>query len=202
VIAIVDSGRSNLLSVSNAFDYLGAKTKICADGDGLEDAERLVVPGIGAFRDGMRALKDRGFPPVLDSLRAAGMPILGICLGMQFFAERSFEGGETPGLGWFDAEVVRLDPNGLRVPHMGWNRTMPRDTSPLFAGLPAGPDFYYVHSYHVRCTDPDDVEAVCDYGGSITSAIRKGNVAAVQFHPEKSQDHGLQVLENFIRWNP
>lgn len=202
MISIIDVGRGNLLSARNALEYLGARTEICVDPKTLSSAERVVLPGVGAFREVMTALTAAGFPPVLDEVRRAGVPVLGICLGMQLFAARSFEGGETPGLGWIDAEVVRLEPSGLRVPHVGWNETAVRQSSPMFSGLPATPDFYFVHSYQMRCSDESDVDATCDYGGQVTAAVRVGNVAAVQFHPEKSQDHGLAVLENFLRWQP
>jgi glutamine amidotransferase len=199
---VIDTGRGNLLSVRNALEYLGEKPEVCVDPEMLRSAERVVLPGVGAFPEAMQELERRGFPPVLDEVRRAGVPILGICLGMQLLATRSFELGETRGLGWIDADVVRLEPGNLRVPHVGWNDTTIAADSPIFAGLPPGPEFYFVHSYHLRCADPSQVDATCDYGGPVTAAVRVGNVAAVQFHPEKSQDHGLAVLENFLRWEP
>ena len=202
MIAVVDTGHGNLLSVCNAIEYLGSKAKVCAAPDALLGAERVILPGVGAFQDAMRSLTGRGFPPLLDQLRASGVPILGICLGMQLLARCSYEGGRYAGLGWFDAEVVRLEPRDLRVPHVGWNPTTFNPDSPLFVGLPAFPEFYFVHSYQVRCADVSQVDATCDYGGDVTAAIRLGNVVATQFHPEKSQDLGLAVLDNFLRWNP
>ncbi len=202
MIAVVDTGHGNLLSVCNAIEYLGSTAQVCDGPEALHGAERVILPGVGAFQDAMRSLAGRGFPPVLDQLRAAGVPILGICLGMQLLARCSYEGGKHPGLGWFDAEVVRLEPGHLRVPHVGWNPTTVDPESPLFKGLPAAPEFYFVHSYQVHCADRSQVDAICEYGGDVTAAIRLGNVVATQFHPEKSQDLGLAVLDNFLRWNP
>lgn len=204
MIAVVDYGMGNLRSVANALRYLGADVIIAADPSQLSDAERIILPGVGAFRDCIANLWARGFVDGLeDEVRRKGKPFLGICLGLQALARRSFEDGEHQGLGWFDADVVRLTPadGGLRVPQIGWNSVSMRSESPLFSGVPAGADFYFVHSYHMSCTDPD-LDAWCDYGGLVTAAVRKGNIAATQFHPEKSQDFGLKVLENFLGWKP
>jgi imidazole glycerol-phosphate synthase subunit HisH len=204
MIAIVDYGMGNLLSVHNALSLLGADARICAAPGDLAGAERIVLPGVGAFGDCMRNLRERGFVDALNSARAAGTPVFGICLGMQAMARRSFEGGEHEGLGWFEADVVRLAPGdpALRVPQIGWNDVSFRDDSPLFRGLRLPTNFYFVHSYHMTCDDAQDVDGSCEYAGPVTAAVRKGNVFATQFHPEKSQDDGLRVLENFLRWNP
>lgn len=201
MIAVVDSGRGNLLSVCNALAWLGAEARICADPAELDAAERLVLPGVGAFRDGMEKLHQRGFPEALERFRRSGRPILGVCLGMQLLADRSHEMGITEGLGWIAGEVRRLD-IGLRVPHVGWNAVTTHGAADLFAGLPDGCDFYFTHSFQVHAEDPADVVGTCEYGTTVTAALQRGNVAATQFHPEKSQDHGLAVLENFLRWSP
>jgi len=123
---------------------------------------------------------------------------------MQLMARRGFEGGAQEGLGWFDGEVVRLpqETPAVRLPHVGWNEASPRTASVLFRELPPRPDFYFVHSYHLQCRDAADVEAVCEYGIPFAAAVRKENVFATQFHPEKSQDYGIKVLENFLKWRP
>ena len=205
MIGIVDYGMGNLLSVYHAFDSLGAEVTICQQPEELRGFDRIVVPGVGAFRDCMANLEKRGFIEALqEAVFRQGRPVFGICLGMQAMARRSFEGGEYQGLGWFDADVVRLQPSdpSLRVPHIGWNDVKYRDKSPFFLKLPANPDFYFVHSYYMKCVREEDVDATCEYGDIITAAIRKDNIFATQFHPEKSQDYGLKVLEQFLRWNP
>jgi len=205
MIGIVDYGMGNLLSVYHALEMVGADVKMCKQPEALSDVERIVLPGVGAFRDCMTNLRQRGFAAALEeSVLHQGKPIFGICLGMQIMARRSFEGGEHGGLGWFNADVVRLQPNksSLRVPHVGWNEVTYCQDSPFFAGLPPAPDFYFVHSYYMTCDDESDIDATCDYGGTVTAAVRKNQLFATQFHPEKSQDYGLQVLENFLKWHP
>ena len=191
----------NLYSVLSAFQMLGADAHLVETPDRLFAMDRLVLPGVGAFRDCMRRLREGGFAPALSqAVREQGRPLLGICLGMQALARKSYEGGEHEGLGWIDAEVVRLE--HARVPHVGWNDLLYRTDSPIFQGLPARPDFYFVHSYQMRCTEGAVVDATCDYGGTVTAAVRQGNVVATQFHPEKSQDYGLRLLQNFLAWSP
>lgn len=205
MVGIIDYGMGNLHSVFHAVEFTGCEARICRQPAELAEVERLILPGVGAFRDCMLNLRRTGFA---DALQAAvigqGKPILGICLGMQAMARRSFEGGEHTGLGWFAADVVRLQPGaaGLRVPHVGWNQTACRSGHPLFKGLPPAPDFYFVHSYFMRCDDAGDVLATCDYGGPVTAAAGRGHIFATQFHPEKSQEHGLRVLGNFLNWQP
>ncbi len=205
MIAIVDYGMGNLLSVYHAFESLGADVRILKKPEELEEAERIVLPGVGAFADCMNSLRKSGFDIALNnSVLTKGVPILGICLGMQVMARRSFEGGQHDGLGWIEADVIRLKPldTSLRVPQIGWNDVAYRQDSLFFSGHPLNPDFYFVHSYYMACDQPLDVEATCEYGGTVTAAIRKSNIFATQFHPEKSQDHGLMVLENFMKWTP
>jgi glutamine amidotransferase len=205
MIGIVDIGMGNLRSVYSALESLGAVGRICQCPEDLRDATRIIIPGVGAFRDCVTNLREREFMGALsEHVLRQGKPTMGICLGMQAMARRSFEGGQYAGLGWFDADVVRLRPvdSSLRVPHVGWNQVSFRQGSPLFAGLPSKVDFYFVHSYHLKCDQADDVDATCDYGGSVTAAVRKNNIFATQFHPEKSQDYGLRVLDNFLKWKP
>ncbi len=204
-VAIVDYGMGNLLSVRNALEMVGADARICAHPEDLDAAERIVLPGVGAFPDCMKNLRARGFEDALNrAVQERGRPILGICLGMQAMARRSSEGTGSDGLGWLDAEVERLQPGdpALRVPQIGWNDLEVRHAGPLLAGIRADSDFYFVHSYHVRCRDESIVDAVCEYGGAVTAVVSSGNIAATQFHPEKSQQHGLRLLENFLRWRP
>ncbi len=205
MIGIVDYGMGNLLSVFHAFESLGADVCICTSPDELPACERIVLPGVGAMVDCMARLNQSGFTDALhETVRDGGRPFLGICLGMQATARRSFEGVETPCLGWFDADVVRLTPNqpDLNVPHVGWNDTRYRPGTPCFERLPEAPDFYFVHSFHMQCRNEDDVVATCDYGGPVTAAVCRDNILATQFHPEKSQQYGLQLLENFLTWSP
>ncbi len=205
MVGILDYGMGNLLSVWNAVQALGKAAKICRSPDDLKDTESIILPGVGAFRDCMMNLNDRGFLETLhDCALIKGMPILGICLGMQVMARKGFEGGEHAGLGWFDSQVIRIKPSdpSLRIPHIGWNEVEYKRNSVFFTDIPVSPDFYFVHSYYMECNNPNDVEATFNYGGTFTAAIRKNNIFATQFHPEKSQDYGLKVLENFLKWNP
>lgn len=204
-IGIVDYGMGNLLSVYHAVEMVGGDPRICDHPANLREVDRIILPGVGAFRDCMCNLNGRGFTERLnDAVIRRGVPILGICLGMQAMARGSSEGGAHDGLGWIDAAVVKLEPrdSSLRVPQIGWNDVSYRSGSPLFCGEPPTPDFYFVHSYYMKCDHEGEVEAACDYGGAVTAAIRRDNIFATQFHPEKSQDHGLKLLENFLSWNP
>ena len=205
MVGIVDYGMGNLLSVYHALEMVGAEAKICQVPEELAEAERLVLPGVGAFCECLANLTQRGFVDALqEAVFSQGKPILGICLGMQAMARKSFEGGEYPGLGWIEADVVRLVPGdpSLRVPQIGWNEVRYRQDSPMFRNLPPAPDFYFVHSYYLKCDHESQVEATCYYGGTVTAAIRKNNIFATQFHPEKSQCYGLRILKNYLRWNP
>jgi len=205
MIGIVDYGMGNLMSVYNAFEYIGAEVKICHTPDDLSSADRIVIPGVGAISECIRKLNDSGFSQKLDDeVLKKRKPTLGICLGMQVMARVSYEGGIHQCLGWFDAEVVRLNPGSpeLKVPNIGWNQINYNNEIPLFDGLSSNPDLYLVHSYHVKPVNPTEIAASYLYGELVTAAIIKDNIFATQFHPEKSQDFGLQILENFINWNP
>lgn len=202
MVGIIDYGMGNILSVYNALEMLGQDVILCKQPDKLQDLEKVILPGVGAFRDCIGALRQKGFIPALENFVLHNKkPILGICLGMQVMARRSFEMGDYQGLGWLEADVVPIHPGipQLKVPHIGWNNLHYQENSILFAGLPLEPEVYFVHSYHVKCDDDEFVEATCEHGDEIiTAAVRKGNIFATQFHPEKSQDYGLNILDNFL----
>ena len=200
-IAIVDYGIGNLCSVAGAVECLGFSPVITADKGALGAADKIILPGVGAFGDGMKKLHDRGLVEILDALvRGDRKPILGICLGCQLFARKSYEFGEHEGLGWVDAEVCRITPADpeLRVPHVGWNDLIALREGILLQTLPQPATVYYVHSFQVVFRDPMPVTAVTEYGGSIVAAYESENIFATQFHPEKSQQHGLTILRNFL----
>ena len=200
-VAVVDYGLGNLRSVAGAIERLGRQPVITSDPAELERAERLILPGVGAFGDGMRNLHERGLvEPLSQLVLEDGKPILGICLGAQLMAKGSEELGGHEGLGWIDASVVRLEPNdpSLRVPHVGWNELRQTAESVLFGGVPDRSLFYYVHSFHIATRDASIVRGTCPYGGPLTAVFEYGNVFGTQFHPEKSQLHGLTLLGNFL----
>jgi glutamine amidotransferase len=204
-VHLVDTGVNNLLSICNALEMAGANLEICRTPEELANADRIVLPGVGAYRDCINGLKNQGFIPMLNKLSLQDKkPTIGICVGMQMMARKSYEGGEYEGLGWFEADVVRIqtDDPKIRVPQIGWNSTTFRANEPLAKGLPPNPDLYYVHSYYLKCDNAENIAATCDYGVQVTSSVRKGNIVATQFHPEKSQDFGLRILENFLSWIP
>ena len=205
MIAIVDYGMGNVRSLRNAFEYLGEDVLVTSDAAELDAADRVVLPGVGAFGDAMVAIRERGLESVLNrQALELKKPVLGICLGMQLFAKTSIEHGEHRGLGWIDADISRLDvPAPLKVPHVGWNDLHFSATDWLFNGIrPGQANFYFVHSFHMVCHDASDRIATTDYGSDVTAVVRRGNLIAAQFHPEKSQDNGLKMLGNWVRWNP
>lgn len=207
MIAIVDYGLGNVQSLMNALDYTGNSAELTRDSAKLLNASHIILPGVGAFGDAMAELEKRN---LVDTLRRAvleqGKPFLGICLGLQLLAQSSTEHGFHQGLGWLDATVGRfaLDgASGWKVPHMGWNDIEPAVGHPVLAGLnPKSRDFYFVHSFHISCRQQRDVLATASYGYSFTAAVARNNIVATQFHPEKSQDNGLELLSNFAQWNP
>jgi imidazole glycerol-phosphate synthase subunit HisH len=201
MIAIIDYGMGNVRSLSNALEYLGADVMLSADPQELAEADRLLLPGVGAFGDAMAAINASGLRDTLDRLALVEKkPVLGVCLGMQLFAKWSDEHGGHAGLGWMDAEVKRIvAAPPAKVPHVGWNAVSFADDEWLFKGLPSGEsDYYFVHSFHMICADPADIAGTTDHGGTVTAAVRRGNLVAAQFHPEKSQDNGLQLLTNWL----
>ena len=194
MLTIVDYGSGNLRSVQKAFERLGAAAAITSDPAAVAAADRLVLPGVGAFGDAMRELTGRGLVEPIQAHLRADRPFLGICMGLQLLFERGLEGGSHAGLGILAGEVVRFDlPPGLKVPHMGWNAVSWRDDrrSP-------GDYFYFVHAYHARPTDPAVIAATTDYGGPFCAAVRRGRLFASQFHPEKSQAVGLRLLSDWL----
>lgn len=210
-VGIIDYGMGNLRSVAKAIEHVapGVKVDVTADPARVAGADRVVFPGQGAMPDCMRELDLRGLRPAVLEAAAAGKPFLGICIGLQMLFEHSDE-GDVPGLGVFAGSVARFrdeDMHGadgarLKVPHMGWNEVRQRKTHPLWAGIPDGERFYFVHSYHVRSVDEAIVAAETEYGVRFTSAVARANIFAVQFHPEKSAQAGLRLLSNFIGWTP
>ena len=204
-VGVIDYGMGNLFSVVSALEILGADVTICQAPDSLKEVDKIILPGVGAFKDCINTIIKTGFKDTLTrEVIEVGKPIYGICLGLQIMGQKSSEFGKHKGLGWIEGDVIELKPNvhNLRVPHVGWNNVNYREDSPLFADLPESPDFYFVHSFHLQCDQNQDIEATCDYGQTVTAAIRKNNIFASQFHPEKSQDFGLKVLENFLSWIP
>ena len=201
-MAIIDYGLSNLDSVGRALEELGATPYVAADGAQLGCPDHIVLPGVGAFGDAMANLRERGLIAALEEqVLGTGVPLLGICLGMQLLAAKGTEGSPVEGLGWIAAEVVRIEPPDAdtRVPHVGWNEIDPTPGCPLFAGIEAGADFYFVHSFHLVPDQGSSVAATTPYAGGIVSAVQGApQVYGVQFHPEKSQRAGFQVLANFL----
>ena len=211
-VAIVDYGSGNLRSVAKAFERTAAEEGIAARVEVTDEAEkvaradRVVLPGVGAFADCRRGLAAvPGLEAALhEAVIARGRPFLGICVGMQLMADCGREFETVAGLGWIGGEVVAIEPgdSALKIPHMGWNEIEPRAAHPLLAGLEAGAHVYFVHSYHFRLTDPADLVAVTAYGGPLTAIVGRANLAGTQFHPEKSQEAGLRLIGNFLRWRP
>lgn len=201
MIAIVDVCHGNLRSVERALQKVGADVVVTRDPETVRRADKIVVPGQGAFGVFMRGLVERGLGDALREAIASGRPYLGICLGLQVLFDESEEQGPCAGLGVLRGRVVKLAPEDprLKVPHMGWNRLrVTHDREPLLAGVPADAYVYFVHSFHAVPADRDLVALEADHGVPITAAIRKDNLFACQFHPEKSQRVGLQILRNFV----
>jgi glutamine amidotransferase len=202
-VLIVDYGMGNVRSVHNAFEAVGAPARISRDPADLDAAERIVLPGVGAFGEAMARLGELGLiEPLAREVLGRKKPFLGICLGMQLIADRSFEHGEHRGLGWIagDVKLVETGDPQLRVPHIGWNAVRTTDC-PLFAGLGKDPAFYFVHSYHFVPADPSTVAGVTNHGSDLVVAVARGNVFGTQFHPEKSHKAGLALLKNFVAWS-
>ena len=202
IIGIIDYGMGNLLSVQNAIEYIGQKVKIISNPAEIKSVDKLILPGVGAFDDCVQNLKSNGFIESLnEEVLINKVPILGICLGMQVMALSSEEGSlGSNGLGWFDAQIVKIQPsdNTFRIPHVGWS-TLKTTSNSIFKAIPKeNADFYFVHSYYMSCKNQDDVIATFEHGGEFTAAVHKENIYGMQFHPEKSQTYGLQILENFI----
>lgn len=202
MIIIIDYGMGNIGSILNMLKKIGAEGRISSDPDEIRGADRLILPGVGAFDQGMANLERMGLIPVLNErVRNGGTPVLGICLGMQLMTKSSEE-GKAAGLGWIDARTVRFRhaPSlNLKVPHMGWNLIEQKKESPLLAGMYTDPRFYFVHSFHAVCADPSDVLTSTHHGYEFTSSFQRGNIIGVQFHPEKSHKYGMKLLSNWAR---
>jgi glutamine amidotransferase len=203
-VAVVDYGMGNLASVRRALEDLGAEAYLADHPSGLHNANRLVLPGVGAFADGMRAMRDRSLVQAVRTAVDQGKPLLGICLGMQMLGPKSFEGGVTEGLGLVPGEVRRLDTLGceFRVPHVGWNEVRFKKVDALFRGIPDATDFYFVHSYALVPENPEHLLASATYGCDMAAIVRNRNVFGCQFHPEKSSRAGRQLLRNFLSHVP
>jgi glutamine amidotransferase len=201
LIAIIDYGVGNLRSVEKAFEYIGCDTVITNDRKTILQADAVVLPGVGAFADAMENLGKADMIEVVKEVVSKNTPFLGICLGMQLLFDYSEEGGENvKGLGIFKGSIKQLPVDkGLKVPHIGWNLLKLKDNCPIFDGLPENPYVYFVHSYYLAADDRDIVKATADYGIEFDAAVGRGNVFAVQFHPEKSGEVGLSMLRNFVK---
>jgi len=200
-VAIIDYGVGNLRSVEKAFAKTGCEAVVSGDESVLRAAERLVLPGVGAFGACMKALSERGFDRLVRERVKEGTPLLGVCVGMQLLFEESDEFGATRGLGLLRGRVKRFDDDELVVPHVGWNRVLARQSHALFEGVAHGAFFYFVHSYYCEPLDDGVVAGETEYGVNYASVVAHKNICGVQFHPEKSQDAGLQLLHNFARLN-
>lgn len=196
-VSLVSYGLGNLGSVVNMLKRVGTEVRIVTTPEEIEQSERLLLPGVGAFDAGMRMLNEQGLTPAIRQFGASGRPLLGICLGMQLLLDASDE-GQSEGLGLISGRSVRFsDDSGVRVPHMGWNVVEPVRADPLLDGLPSDSRFYFVHSYRVAPDSDADVLGVTRYGVPFASMIRSGSVMGAQFHPEKSHHFGMLVLKNF-----
>ena len=197
MIILIDYGVGNLYSVEKAVAYVGGDVKISSSADDIKRADKIILPGVGAFGDCMKNLEATGLIPTIKAEISSGKPILGICVGMQILFAGSEESPCVDGLKIFSGQVKKIRAGDLKIPHMGWNSIKFGD-SKLFAGLSGEPYFYFVHSYHARPDDKNIIAATTTYGEEVTAAIAFENIFATQFHPEKSGDVGLQVLKNFV----
>jgi imidazole glycerol-phosphate synthase subunit HisH len=214
-VAIIDYGSGNLHSAAKAFERaareegLSEPITVTSDPEQVRRADRVVLPGVGAFADCRRGLDAVGgmVEALNDSVRARARPFLGICVGMQLMAERGREYEVIPGLGWIPGEVDRIAPSdpALKIPHMGWNTLNAQRPHPLFDGIDVGPDglhAYFVHSFHLKTAERSDLIAEADYGGPVTAVVGRDTMVGTQFHPEKSQRLGLRLIANFLKWKP
>jgi glutamine amidotransferase len=210
--AIVDYGSGNLRSAAKAFEHAGAESRatetviVTSDPEEIASADRIVLPGQGAFAECRRGLAAvPGLEAALcEAVTVRGRPFFGICVGMQLMAERGREFETVDGLGWIDGEVVAIEPAepSFKIPHMGWNELAIEREHPVFAGVAAGTHTYFVHSYHLAVGDRADLVATADYAQALTAAVARDNMVGTQFHPEKSQAAGIRLIANFMRWRP
>ncbi len=197
-IVLVDYGIGNLRSVRKALEKVGTKVVQTSEPELILTGEKVVLPGVGAFKDGMIGLEARGLIPVIDEVVSRETPLLGICLGMQLFFSRSSEMGDTQGLGYINGEVKGFSGDGFKIPQTGWNQLEITPPNLLLEGVPNQSFVYFNHSFYCSPDDPDITIARTDYGIQFTSAVEQGSIFGVQFHPEKSQDTGLKILKNFV----
>tara|TARA_R110002020_G_scaffold15140_61_gene53497 strand:- start:1211 stop:1861 length:651 start_codon:yes stop_codon:yes gene_type:complete len=214
-VVIVDYGSGNLRSAAKAVERAASEAEIdielhvTADTDRVANADRLILPGVGAFADCRRGLETEAdmLDVVRDTVSRVGVPFLGICVGMQLMADRGLEHEVTPGFGWIHGDVKRITPADptLKIPHMGWNTLDVTQPHPVLKGIPTGPDgwhAYFVHSYHLDVFDDEDLFATTDYAGPVTAVVGRDNMIGTQFHPEKSEKLGIALLANFLKWKP
>lgn len=196
MVAIIDYGVGNLFSLRSSFAAIGEQAEVTGDAARIAQADRVILPGVGAFADAYDKLCESGMDEAVRRAVKSGKPVMGICLGMQLLFARSEEGGDFEGLGLIPSAITRFPERGLKVPHMGWNNLRLRPC-PLFDGLEGEPYVYFVHSYHAAEVNDAWTAATCDYGAPFTAAVWRGNVLGTQFHPEKSGAAGLRMLQNF-----
>ena len=203
MVTVIDYGLGNIFSVVKSFEMIGADVQVSSNADDLRAADHLILPGVGAFADGIRYLKEKGLDTVLtEEVVEKKKPFLGICLGLQLLAAVGEEHGSHQGLGWIPGTVRKLDTGNepLKIPHVGWNNLEIVHDNPLFTDIHKDSDFYFVHSYQLHCDNAEDLIATTSYGETITAAVWHENIFATQFHPEKSQSAGLKLLENFLSY--
>ena len=199
MIAIIDYGAGNLHSVKNALDFLNAESIVTGDSETILNADKVILPGVGAFGDAMKCLEKSGLVETVKAVAKSGKPLLGICLGLHLMFEESDETPGVKGLGIFKGKIVKIpEKDGLKIPHMGWNSLHIQNSGRLFKGIPENTYVYFVHSYYLQADDEDIVAATTEYGVKIHAAVEKDNIFACQFHPEKSSTVGLQILKNFV----
>ncbi len=200
MIAIVDYGAGNLMSVKKALDFIGEESVITSDCKAIELAQRVILPGVGSFGDAMDSMRQKGLDETVRRAALSGKPFLGICLGLQLLFESSAESPGAKGLGLLPGNISLIPGNGgLKVPHVGWNSVEIKPESRLFNGIPSESYFYFVHSYYLNGAEPGTVAGKTNYGVDIECTVEKGNLFATQFHPEKSGEIGLKLLKNFAR---
>ncbi len=198
MIAIVDYGAGNLHSVKNALDFIGAESVVTSSADVIADADKVILPGVGAFGDAMARLNESALTEPVKRAIADGKPFLGICLGLHMLFEESEESAGANGLGVFKGKIVKIPDTGLKIPHMGWNSIDVVKDSRILKGIGDEPYVYFVHSYYIKPEDKEIVSAYTEYGARLAIAVEKDNVFAAQFHPEKSGDIGMTILKNFV----